>query len=96
MRTSSSFVIKNKLSEFMLVRRAQIEIETRKKYTATELYKDVAAYCGITSYSLQTIVSASTSCSLIVALRLSEYFNTTVNELFYYEEKPEVENEEHS
>ena len=64
---------------------ANIIRESRKSSNHTQ--KDLANAIGVDTKTIRN-VEISGNCSLEVALRLSMYFNRSVNELFYVSDAP--------
>lgn len=83
-RTNESTVI-TRLDKFINKRRAQMVKERGKAVTLTEVYGEIAQFCDVSPNTISMVKTGQQGCSLTLALRLSEYFDVTVNELFKLE-----------
>ena len=76
------YEIVSNLTRHVLLEQARLTKERNKNVTLKEVYNIIGEYCGVTGHTISMIKSGNYNPSLTLALLLSQYFGTTVNELF--------------
>lgn len=82
-------LIVNNLERFVLLKQAEMIKEEKQNVPLKRVYEDMAKHCGVTPQTIAMIKSGLHKPSLPVALKMAEYFNVDVSELFQFEEKEE-------
>ncbi|MGG3801229.1 helix-turn-helix transcriptional regulator [Metabacillus fastidiosus] len=86
-RRQYQFNLKNNLDKFLRIKQARMTVEQGKAFTLGDIYKDMAEYMDVSPNTVALIKSNNYNPSIIVALAMADYLETTVDELFSIERK---------
>ena len=75
--------IKNNIKNKIIILRATKEIESGEKVTLKEVFLEISNYVGCTYENIAQLYKGNNGGSLYLALKLSEFFNCKVEDLFY-------------
>lgn len=78
--------VKNRLN-FLILEEKMIALDNGEKKKIREIEAAIADYCGVSRDLVVSIKSGKCLPSLKVAILISEYFNTNVNNIFQIERK---------
>ncbi len=78
--------IKNNLSKLINMEKAKRIMVTGNNVTLKEVMDDLSSFCNVSLESIKAYKDGKSSPSLPIALRLSEYFNVGVNDIFQIED----------
>lgn len=79
--------IANNLKEFVIKRRAELELKTGKKVTIKSILLDLTDYCGYEKFdTINMIYRGVNNPSLYTALKIARYFDTHVEDIFNLKE----------
>lgn len=82
--------VKNRLSKYIQDEKYRMVLDRGgKKVLLVEVEEKVAKSIGLTLGSLKNLKKNTTNPSIITALRVAEYFNVHVEDIFYIEEYEE-------
>lgn len=82
MNTKQCFQIKNKLN-LLIYGKQMGSMEDNKALKISEIEEELAKFCSVSRDMIISIKLERSNPSLAVALKISEYFNTSVNSIFY-------------
>lgn len=86
-RREYPFELSHELDKFLRIKQAKLTVERGKAVTLQEVYKEMAEYMGVSENTVALIKSNNYNPSLIVAMAMAQYLDTTVNELFFIRRK---------
>lgn len=81
-RREYPFELSNNLSKHLRIKQARLTVANKKAVTLQELYDDMAEYMGVSTNTVALIKGNNYNPSLVVAMAMAEYLETTVDELF--------------
>lgn len=90
-RKEYPFKLKNNLDKYLRIKQARLTLERGEPVTFKQLYKEMAEYMGVTENTIALIKSNNYNPSLVVALAIAKFLDTTVDELFSIVPKEEKE-----
>lgn len=79
------FKLTHDLDRHLRIKQARLTVEHNKAVTLIEVYKDMASYMGVSENAVALIKANNYNPSLIVAMSMAEYLETTVDDLFTIE-----------
>jgi DNA-binding XRE family transcriptional regulator len=82
----SDIKIGNNLKNFILQRKKYIEEVTKKRVNIGDIKRHLAKYCGVSYNNIEMIYKQYSAPSLYVALKIANYFNVSVEDIFYINE----------
>ncbi|WP_142385065.1 helix-turn-helix transcriptional regulator [Cytobacillus massiliigabonensis] len=91
-RREYPFKLKNNLDRYLRVKQAKLTIERNQSLTLQDLYKEMAAYMGVTVNTVALIKANNYNPSVVVALAMAEFLGATVDELFSIEPREVIGN----
>ncbi|MCP8973124.1 helix-turn-helix domain-containing protein [Bacillus licheniformis] len=88
-RREYPFVLSNNLDKFLRIKQARMTVEKKQPVTLQDVNKDMAKFMGVSDNTINLIKSNNYNPSLVVAMAMAEYLETTVDELFNITRKEE-------
>lgn len=85
---SDEFVIGSKLNSYILVKKLNGSM-VGKNLLVKDIEEELANYCSVSKNMITSIKSGRKTPSLGVALKISEYFGESVNDIFYFKKEEE-------
>lgn len=92
-RREYKYELNNNLAKHLRIKQARISIERNNSITLQDLYNEMATYMGVSTNTVALIKAGNYNPSLIVAMAMAEYLETTVNELFTITPKKQTPDE---
>lgn len=86
-RKEYPFTLKHGIDKHLRIKQANLTVKKGKVVTLQELYKDMAEFMGVSENTVALIKSNNYNPSLVVAMAMAEYLDTTVDDLFTIERK---------
>lgn len=84
MKIKRNDVVKCNLAKILINKVAEHLVNTGEVLNITAFEKDMASYCGIHIQSVRQLkVGILSSCSLPVAIKMAEFLDVKVEDLFY-------------
>jgi DNA-binding XRE family transcriptional regulator len=81
------YTANNNLNYYLRKRQAEITINKKDTVLLAEIEFDLANYCGISTEGIRRIKRGLSVASLPVALKISEFFDVKVSDIFYLTNK---------
>ena len=81
-RNPLPYTTKNNLSSYLSLRKAEKQAEKGDRVLIREVEDELADYCDVTRDTIVMIKRGLNQPSLSVALKICEYFNVSVEEIF--------------
>ena len=75
-------MVKNNLKHLILIEKANLQAELNKKVTLGETKTIIGEYCGVSYHQINQVYRGLAEPSLKVALKIAQYFNKPVEEIF--------------
>lgn len=82
MRVKSKYELKNKLDSYIVRETGRRMAESGVKTTKGKIMKELADHCGIGVEAVKLMNRNVSQPSLVVALRVADYFDTRVENIF--------------
>lgn len=83
------YVVFNSLEQHIRKKHLSLVRELERPVTRAEIYNELKDKYGMSQHTLKLLKAGSYNPSILVALQLAEYFDTTVEELFWAERSEE-------
>jgi DNA-binding XRE family transcriptional regulator len=80
-----SFKANSKIDEFIKKYQKEVSKKENKDITIEEVMKEIGDFADVSWTSIKQIKDRNMQPSIAVALRISEFFNTTINEIWFTE-----------
>lgn len=84
-KTTLEYGIENKLTEFISKQRGKKITELGVNVMVSEIEQEIANYCSISLNGIKAIKLKKTTPSLPLALKIAEYFNVNITDIFKLE-----------
>ncbi|KZR57513.1 helix-turn-helix transcriptional regulator [Pseudobacillus badius] len=81
-RKEYPFELKNDLDRFLRLKQARLTVERGEPVTLQDLYIEMSEYMGVSKNTVGLIKANNYNPSLVVAMAMAQYLETTVDELF--------------
>jgi DNA-binding XRE family transcriptional regulator len=75
--------VKNKLNYYLKIEQAKRVIEHGEKVLLKDIEAELGKHCGVTRDAIFSIKRGNSTASLPVALKIAEYFNTNIEDVFF-------------
>lgn len=90
-RTPLPYTNGNKLADQILFERAKRTLSSEKNKRLADIENELAEYCSLSVEGIKSIKNRKASPSLPVALKICEFFNVDINQIFPLIEESEEE-----
>lgn len=82
MKVKNKFSVKNKLDSYIVREVGRIMAESGTRTTKTKVMEELAVHSGVGLESIRLINRNVSQPSLVVSLRIADYFDTRVENIF--------------
>ncbi|MDS7057163.1 hypothetical protein NXG04_07675 [Klebsiella pneumoniae] len=82
MKVKNKFSVKNNLDSYIVREVGRVMSETGTRTTKTKIMEELASHSGVGLESIRLINRNVSQPSLVVSLRIADYFNTKVENIF--------------
>lgn len=82
MKKKLAYKTNNRLEHLVMLEQARLTQEKEVKYTKKDVHEILGEFCGVGEGAIKRISYGKMQPSLPVAMRLSEYFNMPIEDIF--------------